>query len=80
MAKREKLRIEAVLPLENMTGGSERANETLLHLACLIGRQIAREAFNLTGGARHPGEVSIEHVEAGWEKKEVTAVAKTHAP
>lgn len=26
MAKREKLRIEAVLPLENMTGGSERAN------------------------------------------------------
>lgn len=44
----------------------------MLHLARLIGRQIAREAFNLSGQAGHPEEVSIEHIEAHQHENDTT--------
>lgn len=45
MARQQKVRIEVVAPVSRVTVEGSRANEVILRLARLVGRQMARQDF-----------------------------------
>lgn len=45
MARQQKIRIEVAVPGSEQAEGTGRAEEVILRIARLIGRQIAREDF-----------------------------------